>query len=149
MKASTLITAFALSIAFTLLIGIPAFADSKNECALRLEADRARMERDAAKYGERSRQVEADSGRMNSDRNWCRSHHVDWDHACFDVGVGVDGTKGSDSSAPPAPSAPQQFRGGGRFEAASLVTSVPPEYPELARRANVSGTVILRATIGK
>jgi protein TonB len=84
---------------------------------------------------------------MGDDRNWCRRHHADWDHACFDASV--DGVKGSTSLSPPTASASQQIRAGGKFEPASLVTRVPPEYPELARRANISGTVILRATVGK
>jgi hypothetical protein len=24
---------------------------------------------------------------MNSDRQWCRDHHSDWDHSRFDVGI--------------------------------------------------------------
>lgn len=147
MKASTLIIAFALSFVFVLLTDRSTFADSKNECTWKLAADRARIKLDAAKYGEHSRQVNADLGRMNSDRNWCRSHHADWDHTCFDVGV--DGIAAADSSAPPNASAPQQIRVGGRVEAASLVATVQPEYPEIARRANVAGTVVLHAIVGK
>jgi hypothetical protein len=33
--------------------------------------------------------VDSDVDRMNSDRNWCRGHHADWDHDRFDVGIYV------------------------------------------------------------
>jgi hypothetical protein len=31
--------------------------------------------------------VERDREKMDSDRNWCRSHHADWDHKIFDLGL--------------------------------------------------------------
>jgi hypothetical protein len=24
---------------------------------------------------------------MDSDRQWCRDHHADWDHSRFDIGI--------------------------------------------------------------
>jgi hypothetical protein len=77
----------ALAIAFTLSAGQATFGDSNADCAKRLEADRARIDRDAAKHGEHSRQVDNDVARMNSDRSWCRDHKADWDHTRFDVGI--------------------------------------------------------------
>jgi hypothetical protein len=79
----------ALGVMFVLTAGRTTFADSKADCQKRLEADRARIDRDAAKHGEHSRQVDSDVDRMNSDRNWCRGHHADWDHDHFDVGIYV------------------------------------------------------------
>jgi TonB family protein len=105
------------------------------------------MDQDAEKHGVHSRQVDADIGRMNDDRNWCRQHRAEWDHTCFDVGVG--GVIGSDSSAPPTASTLERIRVGGRLEAASLVITVAPEYPAIARTAHVSGTVVLHAIVGK
>jgi hypothetical protein len=77
----------ALGIAFTLSAGQIASADGKADCERRLEADRARIDSDAAKHGEHSRQVSKDVARMDSDRSWCRDHHADWDHSRFDVGI--------------------------------------------------------------
>jgi hypothetical protein len=77
----------ALGIAFTLAAGQIASADSKADCERRLEADRARIDNDAARHGEHSRQVDKDISRMDSDRSWCRNHHTDWDHSRFDVGI--------------------------------------------------------------
>lgn len=61
--------------------------DWKEDCHRRLEADRARIDRDASRHGERSRQVENDVDRMNATRQWCRDHHTDWDHEHFDIGI--------------------------------------------------------------
>src|SRR5271167_1067720 len=44
------------------------------DCARRLEADRARIDRDAAHFGEQSHQVDRDVARMDTDRQWCRDH---------------------------------------------------------------------------
>ncbi len=57
------------------------------DCSRRLEADRARIDRDAARFGDRSHQVSRDVARMDSDRQWCRDHKAEWDHNRFDVGI--------------------------------------------------------------
>lgn len=61
--------------------------DWKDECHRRLEADRARIDRDAARHGENSHQVENDVAKMNATRQWCRDHKTDWDHEHFDIGI--------------------------------------------------------------
>jgi hypothetical protein len=77
----------AFAIAFTLSTGHATFGDAADGCRKRLESDRARIDRDAAEHGDRSRQVEKDVARMDNDRNWCREHHADWDHSQIDVGI--------------------------------------------------------------
>jgi hypothetical protein len=69
--------------------GVPARADKdwNNDCRQRLEADRARIDHDSARHGEHSRQVDHDVAKMDTDRQWCRDHHADWDHSRFDVGI--------------------------------------------------------------
>jgi hypothetical protein len=61
--------------------------DYKVDCQRRLEADRAKIDRDAHRYGEHSRQVDHDVAKMDSNRQWCRDHKADWDHDHFDVGI--------------------------------------------------------------
>ena len=61
--------------------------DWRSDCQRRLNSDRARIDRDASRHGERSRQVDNDVARMNSDRQWCRNHKADWDHDRFDIGI--------------------------------------------------------------
>jgi hypothetical protein len=61
--------------------------DWKEDCHRRLEADRARIDRDAARHGEHSRQVDRDVDRMNANRRWCREHKSEWDHDRFDMGI--------------------------------------------------------------
>jgi len=77
----------ALAIAFTLSAAHVTLGDVRDDCRRKLEADRARIDRDAAKHGDHSRQVDKDIDRMDADRNWCREHHADWDHDRFDVGI--------------------------------------------------------------
>jgi len=77
----------ALAIAFTLSAAHIALGDVADDCHRKLEADRARIDRDAAKHGDHSRQVDKDIDRMDADRSWCREHHADWDHSRFDVGI--------------------------------------------------------------
>jgi len=79
--------ASALAIAFTLTMGRVTFGDPNDDCHRRLESDRARVDRDAAKHGQNSSQVSRDVARMDNDRNWCRSHHADWDHSTLDIGI--------------------------------------------------------------
>jgi hypothetical protein len=72
-----------------LAAGSPAQAapDYRDDCGKRLEADRARIDRDAHRYGEHSKQVDHDVDRMDATRKWCRDHKADWDHSRFDVGI--------------------------------------------------------------
>ena len=74
-----------------LAVGAPARADRDwgKSCRERLEADRARIDKDAAKHGENSRQVAGDVQRMENNRKWCRDHKADWDHGRFDIGIYV------------------------------------------------------------
>jgi len=76
-----------LAIAFALSAAHVTLGDVRDDCRRKLEADRARIDRDAAKHGDHSRQVDKDIDRMDADRNWCREHHADWDHDRFDVGI--------------------------------------------------------------
>ena len=82
-----LVVGSALAITFTMSAAVVTRADDRDECHRRLEADRARIDRDAAKHGNDSRQVAHDVDRMDNDRSWCRDHHADWDHTRFDVGI--------------------------------------------------------------
>jgi hypothetical protein len=79
----------AFAIALTLSTGHATFGDPVEDCHKRLEADRARIDHDAAKHGDHSQQVAKDVEHMDNDRNWCREHHADWDHSQFDVGIYV------------------------------------------------------------
>jgi hypothetical protein len=84
-----LVLGSALTIGLTLPMGYATFGDRdwSPDCHKRLEADRARIDRDAAKHGERSPAVDHDVARLDSDRQWCKDHHADWDHSRFDVGI--------------------------------------------------------------
>ena len=79
----------ALAVGLLLAVGAPARADRDwgKSCHERLEADRARIDRDAAKFVDHSRQVEWDIKRMDSNRKWCRYHKADWDHGRCDIGI--------------------------------------------------------------
>jgi len=81
----------ALALAFTLPVGKATFGDRDwgQDCHQRLEADRARIDRDIARQGEHSDRVARDRERMENDRRWCRNHHADWDHDRFDFGIYV------------------------------------------------------------
>jgi hypothetical protein len=70
-----------------LAVGGTARADVRSSCEHRLEADRARIDRDASRHGENSHQVNNDVAKMDSDRRWCSDHKADWDHSRFDVGI--------------------------------------------------------------
>ena len=84
----TILTAV-LASGLVLVFSVAAHADRdwKDDCHRRLEADRARIDRDVDRHGERSRQVENDVNRMNATRQWCRDHKADWDHEHFDLGI--------------------------------------------------------------
>ena len=79
----------ALAVGLLLAVGAPARADRDwgKSCRERLEADRARIDKDASKFGEHSRQVDRDIQRMDNNRKWCRDHKADWDHGRFDIGI--------------------------------------------------------------
>jgi TonB family protein len=53
----------------------------------------------------------------------------------------------SDVFSPPAPGV-QRVLAGRRVQAANIITRVSPEYPSLARQANIEGTVLFSALIG-
>jgi len=61
--------------------------DYSDDCHRRLEADRAKIDRDAGRFGNDSRQVSRDVARMDTDRQWCRDHKAEWDHDRFDIGI--------------------------------------------------------------
>jgi periplasmic protein TonB len=73
--------------------------------------------------------------------------------AAFGVTGGTGPLGGSISSViappPPKPVTPTRIRVGGNVQSAMLVREVQPIYPEIARTAHVSGTVILHAIIAK
>jgi hypothetical protein len=68
---------------------LPALADRDwgNDCHKRLEDARARLDHDAARFGEHNPRVDRDRDRLEDARKWCREHHADWDHSRFDVGI--------------------------------------------------------------
>jgi len=86
-KTGQVILGCALALAFALPLARTARAD--DECHRRLEADRARIDREAAKHGNNSPEVGRAVDKMEADKQWCRDHHADWDHDRFDVGIYV------------------------------------------------------------
>jgi hypothetical protein len=91
---TTRLTRIVLGTAVALMASLPiaqgAFGappDWKAECHRRLKKDKARIDHDAAKYGQHSRRVDKDVDQIEADRQWCRDHHSDWDHSMFDVGI--------------------------------------------------------------
>ena len=86
-----IILSTALSAGLLIAAGAPAFAardrDWGQDCRRRLEDARVKLDRDVARYGERSRKVDRDRDRMDDARRWCREHRADWDHDRFDFGV--------------------------------------------------------------
>ncbi len=60
----------------------------------------------------------------------------------------VGGVVGGLPSDPPPPALPAPVRVGGMVQAPKLVTRVNPEYPEIARSARTTATLILEATVG-
>lgn len=57
---------------------------------------------------------------------------------------------GTGGGPPPPPKAtPQRIRVGGQVEQASLIHQILPQYPQIAKTAHISGTVILHAVISK
>ena len=57
---------------------------------------------------------------------------------------------GVGSNMPPPPKAtPSRIRVGGNVQAAKMLRQIMPVYPPIAKTAHISGTVVLRAVIGK
>lgn len=81
----------ALAIGFTLPLCSTARADHDwgESCHQRLQSAKAKIDRDVAKYGERSGKVDRDVANLDQQRAWCRDHKADWDHSLFDVGIYV------------------------------------------------------------
>jgi protein TonB len=68
------------------------------------------------------------------------------------LGGVLGGVIGGMLDAPPPPPPPPQsapIRTGGELKAPALIKRVPPVYPPLAVSAEIEGTVILEATVGK
>jgi protein TonB len=61
----------------------------------------------------------------------------------------IGGSLGSTALPPPPKATPTRIRVGGNVQAASLVHQVLPVYPQIAKTAHISGTVVLHAIIGK
>ena len=86
---SRLLLSTALAGGLMLAMGTTARADRdyKEDCHRRLEADRARIDRDSSRFGEHTRVVDRDVAKMDQDRKWCKERKADWDHDRFDVGI--------------------------------------------------------------
>lgn len=72
------------------------------------------------------------------------------------TGFGVAGGTGDalgggilNVAPPPPPKPPTRIKVGGNVQSASLVRQVQPVYPQIAKTAHVSGTIILHAIIAK
>jgi hypothetical protein len=84
---------FALAGVLTLGLTLPlasavrADHDYTDACHQRLQAQKDKIDHDAAKYGEHSAKVDHDVAKLDNERAWCRDHHADWDHSLFDVGI--------------------------------------------------------------
>jgi hypothetical protein len=79
----------ALAVGMTLPVVSTARADGNSDCRARLQAQKDKIDRDAAKYGEHSAKVDHDVAKLDQERQWCRDHKADWDHNLFDVGIYV------------------------------------------------------------
>jgi hypothetical protein len=79
----------ALTVGLTLPLCGTARADHdyRDECRSRLQAQKDKIDRDAAKYGEHSAKVDHDVAKLEQERQWCRDHKAEWDHNLFDVGI--------------------------------------------------------------
>jgi hypothetical protein len=81
--------ALALGLSLPLCSTARADHDYSEDCHHRLQVQKDKIDRDAAKYGEHSGQVNRDIAKLDEERSWCRDHHADWDHSLFDVGIYV------------------------------------------------------------
>jgi len=79
----------AFAVGMTLPVVSTARADVNSDCRARLQAQKDKIDRDAAKYGEHSAKVDHDVAKLDQERQWCRDHKADWDHNLFDVGIYV------------------------------------------------------------
>jgi periplasmic protein TonB len=61
----------------------------------------------------------------------------------------LGGILGSSGPAPPKIAAPARIKVGGNVQAAKMLRQTLPVYPQIAKTAHVSGTVILHAIISK
>lgn len=61
----------------------------------------------------------------------------------------LGGILGSSGPAPPKIAAPARIKVGGQVQAAKMLRQTLPVYPQIAKTAHVSGTVILHAVISK
>ncbi len=61
----------------------------------------------------------------------------------------LGGILGSSGPAPPKIAAPARIKVGGNVQAAKMLRQTLPTYPQIAKTAHVSGTVILHAIISK
>lgn len=65
------------------------------------------------------------------------------------LGGALGGILGNSAPPPPKPATPQRIRVGGAVQAAKMLRQTPPIYPQIAKTAHVSGTIILHAVIAK
>lgn len=91
MRRSVLKVGFGIVLGTSILLaaGNTALADKDYNpaCRDRLNGDKARIDRDAKRFGETSKQVDRDRDKMDADRKWCRDHKADWDHNIFDLDI--------------------------------------------------------------
>jgi protein TonB len=61
----------------------------------------------------------------------------------------LGGILGNAAPPPPKPAAPQRIKVGGQVEQGAILNRTTPEYPQIAKVAHISGTVVLHAIIAK
>jgi protein TonB len=62
---------------------------------------------------------------------------------------GIIGSTGGGPPPPPPKAATKRIRVGGNVQSAKIINQVQPTYPEIAKTAHISGTVVLHAIIDK
>jgi protein TonB len=65
------------------------------------------------------------------------------------LGGVIGGSAGSNLAPPPPPKSNKPLKVGGNVAQANLIRQVQPVYPQIAKTAHVSGTVVLHAIISK